>query len=594
MSRQIRIGAVLVIAALLCAALASLLLAEGGVGPFRIITHEPPVHALGVPLNANVRAMFYDDVNAATVTSATFVLHGNLGGLASGTLSYNAGTRVLTLDPNRAFHTGEVLRVSATSGISSTGGAALPPYGWQFTAGPAVDRRFVGFTDIGAGLTGVNEGSVAWGDYDNDGDLDILLTGNDSRFKRVSKVYRNDGGGAFADIGAGLTAVYRGSVAWGDYDNDRDLDILLTGHDSDFDEVSVVYRNDEGAFADIGAALAAVGFSSVAWGDYDNDGDLDILLTGFFPLMSKVYRNDGVAGFTDIGAGLTAVLYSSVAWGDYDNDGDLDVVLTGMSDTGPVSRVYRNAGGGTFNAIGAGLTGVYYGSVAWGDYDNDGDLDILLTGYDNPAATEVSKVYRNDGGAFTDIGAGLTGVHASSVAWGDYDNDGDLDILLTGWTGSARVSKVYRNESAPELGTVTPSSGSGPAGVTRYFNTTWRDPDGWQDLKRCYFHIGASPSPAGNVTLMYDVQDNKLWMRSDDGTTWLGGYAPWSNNTIEHRQAKVYCALTRDEGSGDTLSVRWAIKFKADFRGVKKTGLKCTDLYGVRAKGAWMGTWNIY
>jgi hypothetical protein len=93
---------------------------------------------------------------------------------------------------------------------------------------------------------------------------------------------------------------------------------------------------------------------------------------------------------------------------------------------------------------------------------------------------------------------------------------------------------------------------------------------------------------------MYDVRNNKLWMRSDDGTAWMGGYAPWSNNTIENRQAKVYCLLTRDEGSGDTLSVRWAIKFKSDFRGVKKTGLKCTDLYNARAKGAWMGTWNIY
>jgi hypothetical protein len=146
----------------------------------------------------------------------------------------------------------------------------------------------------------------------------------------------------------------------------------------------------------------------------------------------------------------------------------------------------------------------------------------------------------------------------------------------------------------PELGTITPPSGSGAAGVTTYFDTTWRDPDGWEDLKRCYFHIGASSSLAGNVTLLYDVRNNKLWMRSDDGSSWLGGYAPWSDNTIENRQAKVYCLLTRDERSGDTLSVRWAIKFKVYFRGVKKTGLKCTDLYGAKAKGAWVGTWNIY
>jgi hypothetical protein len=78
--------------------------------------------------------------------------------------------------------------------------------------------------------------------------------------------------------------------------------------------------------------------------------------------------------------------------------------------------------------------------VAWGDYDNDGDLDILLTGFD-PDGNSVAKLYRNNGGGFGDSGVALTGVGASSVAWGDYDNDGDLDILLTGYDGSGPVTK---------------------------------------------------------------------------------------------------------------------------------------------------------
>ncbi len=96
--------------------------------------------------------------------------------------------------------------------------------------------------------------------------------------------------------------------------------------------------------------------------------------------VSKVYRNDGLRSFTDIGADLTGVHASSVAWGDYDNDGDLDILLTGDSISGGLSSVYRNDGGGTFTDIRAALTGVLFGSVAWGDYDNDGDLDILFTG----------------------------------------------------------------------------------------------------------------------------------------------------------------------------------------------------------------------
>ena len=83
-------------------------------------------------------------------------------------------------------------------------------------------------------------------------------------------------------------------------------------------------------------------------------------------------------------------------------------------------------------------------SVAWGDYDGDGDLDILLTGF-NSSNLPISKIYENNinvGGTFTDIiNAGLEGVSFSSVAWGDYDGDGDLDILLTG-----RIPAALRNQ----------------------------------------------------------------------------------------------------------------------------------------------------
>ncbi len=346
------------------------------------------------------------------------------------------------------------------------------------------------FTEINASLIEVSQASAAWGDYDNDGDLDILLAGvancTPGPCDLVAKVYRN-AGGSFVDISASLTGAYNSSVAWGDYDNDGDLDILLTGWaGADSGRISKVYRNDNGNFVDILAPLTGVWFSSVGWGDYDNDGDLDILLIGEVAnsnYIAKIYRNDPADSgrkFVDISAALTGVRDGSVAWGDYDNDGDLDILLTGSASTpsSSISKIYRNDAG-SFVDISIPLERVTDSSVAWGDYDSDGDLDILLTGWGDNLNC-VAKVYRNDGGSFVDILAALQGVCRSSAAWGDYDNDGDLDILLTGNTdplsSQTPISKVYRND----LGSFVDISASLLA--VGWGRTTWGDYDNDGDL----------------------------------------------------------------------------------------------------------------
>jgi hypothetical protein len=147
--------------------------------------------------------------------------------------------------------------------------------------------------------------------------------------------------------------------------------------------------------------------------------------------------------FVDIGATsapLTAVYSGSVAWGDYNSDGRLDILITGDGGlSGKVSEIYKNNGDGTFTedtVADSGLTGVYAGSVAWGDYNSDGKPDILLTG--DSGSGYVSKIYRNNGGdpvtfsEDTTADSGLTGFRDGSVAWGDYNSDGKPDILLTG------------------------------------------------------------------------------------------------------------------------------------------------------------------
>ena len=305
-----------------------------------------------------------------------------------------------------------------------------------------------GFSSIGAALEPVQWASAEWGDYDNDGDLDILLAGRNDAGSGTTNVYRNDGIDGFTNIGARLTGVSFSSVSWGDYDNDGDLDILCSGHGNDGSPLTRIYGNEDGDFKPL-IDPPGVWFSSTAWGDYDKDGDLDILLTGRDAggtHTARVLRNDDLV-FTETEIDLTGVFTSSGTWGDYDADGDLDILLSGQSAGKKIAEIYRNVGGHSFRKLETALIGVDYSSSAWGDYDNDGDLDALLVGEDSNGK-RTARIYNHVSSRFGDIRAPLHGVFQSAVAWGDVDNDGDLDVLLTGrGDDSEAVTKLYENRT---------------------------------------------------------------------------------------------------------------------------------------------------
>ncbi len=317
-------------------------------------------------------------------------------------------------------------------------------------------------------LTGVSNGYLSFGDYDRDGDLDLAVTGKVTDYG-TTKIYQNDGNGTFSDSGIELVDVYNSALAWGDYDNDGDLDLVVVGFRMGIGNTAKIYKNKgNGTFEDSGITdLFGVASGFVAWGDYDNDGDLDLALSGekgVGEYICKIYKNDyetnPTSPFSTSGdLNLTGVMNSFLAWGDYNNDGWLDIAICGQATGGYKCEIWKNDGDGTFTKT-YDLTGVYNSSLAWGDYDNNGYLDLVVIGLTGgEPETPSSKIYENNGTTFSDAGQGLEDVEKGSVAWCDYDGDRDIDLALSGSSGSGPVTKIYKNdESANDLPTPPESS----------------------------------------------------------------------------------------------------------------------------------------
>jgi formylglycine-generating enzyme required for sulfatase activity len=303
-------------------------------------------------------------------------------------------------------------------------------------------------------LPSVASGSVAWADYDNDGRLDFLLSGSVEL-----SLWRNTAGG-FTNVTTALApdlpGLYDSAVAWGDFDNDQRLDLLITGltNLSGRAEVSQLWRNTGDGFTQsLVPGLPGVAQSSAAWSDFDGDGRLDFLITGTsngtsIGAISQLWRNTG-GGFTNVPIpGLPGVYFGSMAWADFDNDARPDFLITGItngSESGSTAQLWRNTGSGFTNMPVPGLPGVFVSSLGWADYDNDGKVDFLLDGLS--ANGFVSQLWRNTGEGFINVPVpGLQGIGDGSLAWADYDSNGWRDFLITGLAGGATpVAQIWRN-----------------------------------------------------------------------------------------------------------------------------------------------------
>ena len=300
-------------------------------------------------------------------------------------------------------------------------------------------------------------GNAYWSDYDLDGDFDFLLTGTTSAEKPYTSVsiLFNNSAGIFTPVDAGFPGVHASTVRWADVDNDGDEDLFLAGETVSGESVAKIYRNDrEAGFTEMDTPDFVARFGDAAFGDYDSDGDLDLVVSGTNSngiFATRIYLNDGAGGFTESPVSLQGFAFASVEWADFDGDGDLDLATSGAEVTVAdilhgKTILYRNDNG-IFNRLDDEFEGVFYGDLTWGDYDLDGDLDLFIMGRTSLDGSHIGKIYRNEAGQFIEA-TGLVGTSTANAEWIDFDGDNDLDIFVLGrsFIGTP-FSKLYRNDS---------------------------------------------------------------------------------------------------------------------------------------------------
>ena len=346
---------------------------------------------------------------------------------------------------------------------------------------------------------GLSKGSVSWGDFDRDGDKDVAIMGQSNTAGAIIAIYENKNG-EFVNTNQNFAKLYDGDLSWVDINKDGYLDLIVSGINNQIPQTKVYLSKEKATYfeptEDYG--LPQLFSTTMDWGDLDNDGDIDLAISGIDADNNYVfdiyYRENGKQNFIKeknySGSGFSN---GDLLIADLDLDGDNDIIFSGENSNGNTvggftrNTIFKGARSINSNSLKNSSIGVYYepnmktlvishigenssgnvdsssssamgiplalknGDISYADYNNDGYIDYVVSGEDDNG-NSITKLYNGDWPSqaaeptFSESSVELVGLRESTVNWVDYDMDGDLDLFLTGINSNGAQSILYETE----------------------------------------------------------------------------------------------------------------------------------------------------
>ncbi|MCS4193549.1 surface protein [Salinibacter ruber] len=467
------------------------------------------IQGVGFSRTASDNSVVFGGVSAAVNSATSTAIYATVPSGAEGPVDVSVSVHDTTLTASKQFTvvtggdassfvatgaglTGVEFGSSSTADVNGDGNKDLLITGSDANNNPTsklyLGNGSGGFTEAGADLRGVRSSSTSIGDVNNDGNQDLLITGENERGGIEATLYLGSGSGGFTEADArltgGLFGVRNGSTSISDVNGDGNKDLLIVGQDAKGDETAKLYLgNGSGGFSEAGAGITGIDSGAASIADVDGDGNKDLLITGKRELFrpsetATLYLGNGNGGFVEAEAGLTGVQLSSSSIADVNGDGDQDLFITGRdANENPTATLYLGNGNGGFVEAGAGLNGLgFSSSTSIADVNGDGIKDLIVIGDGGDRSSqETATVYLGDGsGGFSEAGAGLTGVEFGSISATDVDGDGDLDLLITGADSNENpTATLYENAEIPPSAPESLSATAAPDAVS----LSWRASD---------------------------------------------------------------------------------------------------------------------